>query len=92
MQGCFDKNLMVQKTAFDKNMTVYDVIKEPFSLHGNSKTAKNTFARMNEKTAEKFPEMIKRYGGRCTGVRLRFKTDSKRIGVRASLFVPFLAP
>lgn len=92
MQDRIDRNLIIENTMFDENMRVYDVAKEPFKICGNSKSAENIFARMNEKCAEKVSAEVSNRGERCAGVRLRFKTDSKRIGIRAKLFVSFHAP
>lgn len=92
MKDLIDKNLIITNTDFDENMKVYDVTKEPFALFGNSKTAKNIFARMDEDAAKKVSDAVSNRGVRCAGVRLRFKTDSKRIGFKSSLFVSFHAP
>lgn len=92
MQDRIDKNLVIENTMFDETMKVYDVTKEPFKIYGNSKSAKNIYARMNEVAAEKVSVGVSNRGARCAGVRLRFKTDSKRIGIRANLFVSFHAP
>lgn len=85
MKDQFDKNLSVDNTSFDETLCVYDVTKEPFTLYGNCKTAKNIFARMNEKAAENISPAVSNRGARSTGVRLRFKTNSKRLGIKVNL-------
>ncbi|MBE7034065.1 MAG: hypothetical protein E7406_07565 [Ruminococcaceae bacterium] len=91
MQDNIDKNLVIENTSFDENMKVHDVTKEPFKIYGNSKSAKNIFARMNENAAEKVSVGVKNRGARSSGVRIRFKTDSKRFGIRADLSTTFHA-
>ena len=91
MQDRIDKNLVVENTMFDDVMTVYDVTKEPFAIYGNSKTAKNIFARMDEIAAEKVSVGVKNRGARSSGVRIRFMTNSKRLGIRAKISTTFHA-
>jgi len=91
MQDRIDKNLVIENTCFDEDMQVYDVTREPFKIYGNSKSAKNIFARMNEIAAEKVSVGVKNRGARSAGVRIRFKTDSKRLGIRADLSTTFHA-
>ena len=91
MQDRIDKNLVIENTMFDETMAVYDVTKEPFTIYGNSKTAKNIFARMDDKVAEKVSVGVSNRGARSSGVRIRFKTDSKRLGIRAELSTTFHA-
>ena len=92
MQDRIDKNLVIENTCFDEDMQVYDVTREPFKIYGNSKSAQNSFARMNEKAAEKVSVGVKNRGERSAGVRVRFKTDSKKLGIRATLLTSFHAP
>ena len=91
MQDRIDKNLVIENTMFDDSMEIYDVTKEPFKIYGNSKSAENIFARMNEKAAEKVSVGVSNRGARSSGVRIRFKTSSKRLGIRAELSTTFHA-
>lgn len=86
MKDKFDKNLSFNNTSFDESLKIYDVTKPPFVLYGNCKEAKNIFARMNEKDAGKISSAVKDRGERCAGVRLRFKTNSKRLGLKVMLY------
>lgn len=84
MKDIFDKNLSVEKAVFDDNMKFYRVPSAPFKLYGNCVSADNIFARMPEKIAENISDGVADRAARSAGVRLRFKTNSKRLGLKVN--------
>lgn len=82
MKDKFDKNLSVENTAFDETVKLYDITKKPFRLYGNCDKAENFFSRMPENVAKTVSEGVLDRACRSAGVRLRFKTNSQRIGIR----------
>ncbi len=85
MKDRFDSNLSVENTKFDNKIKIYDVTKHPFKLYGNCKEAENIFARMPESFAQTVSEGVFDRAKRSAGVRLRFKTNSKRLGIKMKL-------
>lgn len=82
MKDRFDSNLSVENTNFDDKTKIYDVTQLPFKLYGNCKEAENIFARMPETFAQSVSEGVCDRAKRSAGVRLRFKTNSKRLGIK----------
>ena len=82
MKDKFDKNLSVENTAFDDCFKLYDITKPPFKLYGNCTTANNIFARMPESIATEVSEGVADRAARSSGVRVRFKTNSRKLGIR----------
>lgn len=82
MKDKFDKNLSVENIAFDDTVKLYDITKKPFRLYGNCDKAENIFSRMPENIAKTVSEGVLDRAKRCAGVRLRFKTNSRRLGIR----------
>ena len=67
---------------FDDSLKLYDITKKPFVLYGNCTQADNIFSRMPENIAEAVSEGVLDRAKRCAGVRLRFKTNSTRLGIK----------
>jgi len=84
MKKEFDKNLVVEKAVFDESFSFYDISESPFKLYGNCKEAENVYARMPEKIAATVSPGVSQSSQRSAGVRCRFSTNSKRIGIKAS--------
>jgi len=90
MNDAFDKNLSVDKATFDSSVTFYDVTKPPFKLYGNCISAKNIFARMPENIAEKVSPGVAHRAAMSAGVRCRFSTNSRKIGIKARFLKTFV--
>lgn len=58
-------------------------MEEPFRIHGLVKTAPNAWRRMPECVAEKVSEGVKRLNFHTAGGRVRFRTDSEYVALRA---------
>lgn len=82
MKDKFDKNLSIENTTFDDTVQLYDITKKPFRLYGNCEKAENIFSRMPENIAKTVSAGVLDRAKRCAGVRLRFKTNSRRLGIR----------
>lgn len=82
MSNIFDRNLSVENKAFDNTVKVCDITQKPFMLYGNCVEAESVFSRMPEAIACKISEGVLDRAKRCAGVRLRFKTNSKQLGIR----------
>lgn len=82
MKDKFDKNLSVENACFDNTVRLHDITKKPFQLYGNCTEAKSIFSRMPEDIAQAVSNGVLDRAVRCAGVRLRFKTNSNRIGIR----------
>ncbi len=82
MKDKFDKNLSVENTNFDNTVKLYDITQKPFRLYGNCSGAENVFSRMPENISKTISEGVLDRAKRCAGVRLRFKTDSRKLGIR----------
>ena len=82
MKDKFDKNLSIENTIFDNSLKLYDITNKPFSLYGNCTQSDNIFSRMPENIAESVSEGVLDRSKRCAGVRVRFKTNSTRLGIK----------
>ncbi len=67
-------------------MKFYKITDEPISIHGlnHIDAQKNEYWRLTEDILEKLPH-YEHLGRRCSGGRVRFKTDSKQILLRYSV-------
>ena len=93
MIDLFDKNLLVYNTGFDDELDILKVPCEKISVYGICKNARNAFARMPEEIAENISPGVSDRALRSAGVRIRFKTNSKRLGINVffSRTVQFLS-
>ena len=82
MTDKFDNNLSIDNKSFDDAMEVYDVTKDPFRLYGNCCNEETMFTRMNLSIAKTVSEGVFDRANRAAGVRLRFKTNSRRVGIK----------
>lgn len=83
MKETFDKNLFSESVVFDETVCFYDITKAPFRIYGNSTVADNIYARMPETFSQKVSAGVFDSAARSAGVRVRFKTNSKRLGIKA---------
>lgn len=84
MKEVFDKNLFLDDAIFDESLCFYDISKAPFNLYGNCRLAKNIFSRMPENIATSISPGVADSAARSAGVRCRFKTNSKKLGIKVS--------
>lgn len=87
-----DKNLKVETSLAEKDIRFFDVCDKPFSLYGVSAPNGNPskFRRMPEDVARKVSDGVYVLHTHTAGGRIRFKTDSKYVAVKAEF--PQLSP
>ena len=77
-----DKNLIVPKTIDKNGMAFYDVTKPPFSLHGVW-YEDGKFYRVKKDVAQNVSPNVVQKSTQTAGGRVRFKTDSTNIAIKA---------
>ncbi len=83
-----DPNLKVECKISRENVTVYDVRKAPFQLHGiipPTDAPDDKFRRMPEDAALAVSRNVHWLHANTTGARLRFRTDSSYIAIHAEM-------
>ncbi len=82
-----DKNFALKEYAVPENSAVYNVLEEPFSLHGliPPQCSDDVFRRMPKDRAEAVSEAVTALHTHCAGGRVRFRTDSPYIAIVATL-------
>lgn len=85
-----DKNLIFDTAVFDDSMEVHDVLKMCEYIYGGC-AGDDVFQRIPEDIAEKISSGVADRAKRSAGIRLSFKTNSRRIGLKVKLkrFVRF---
>ena len=79
-----DKNLAVENTTGLKNIIWLDVKEEPFSVHGLQRPEKGKpFLRMPEEVAAAVSDCVKYLNTNTAGGRIRFRTDSPFVAIKA---------
>ncbi len=78
-----DNNFSAQLPEFD-NMKTYDILQQPFRLYGLMRN-ENGFCRMPSEIADKVSDGVKALNYNTSGGCLRFRTDSRRIILTATL-------
>ncbi len=80
-----DKNFIVKDEAVKEGTKVYDVCDEPFSVHGIFKPTNSCkrFHRVDTVTAANVNEGVATLNTNCAGGRIRFKTNSGYIAIKA---------
>ena len=79
-----DKNMLVAESISGYDVLLYDVRKEPFSLHGfYEPLTEPFFRRVKPDVAEAASEGVDKLSRESAGGRVRFSTDSSYIAVRA---------
>lgn len=84
MNDRYDQNLNSESTSFDEKTKFYDITRPPFVIYGNSKESKNIFSRMPEEVSREVSEAVFDRSQRSAGIRVRFKTNSKKIAVKVA--------
>lgn len=81
-----DKNFELKNTTTG-GMHAFDVLTEPFEIYGllKPKNKNDKYRRMPEEIAESVSEGVHFLHSNTAGGRIRFATDSSRIGLRAKL-------
>lgn len=82
-----DKNFAIPKSVDKEGVVFYNVLSEPFTIHGLicPKNEKEAFCRMNPEAAQKINEVVYRLNTYTAGGRVRFVTNSPYIAIRAVL-------
>lgn len=75
--GDIDENFNIKTKINEKNIKFKSVLSAPFDIHGADKE----FFRMDIKAAEKINKNVERLAANTSGVRIRFKTNSRYIAV-----------
>ena len=83
-----DKNMVVNASIGDTEVTWYDVRQAPFSLHGfYEPLTEPYFRRVPAEVAEATSAGVDKLSRESAGGRVRFSTDSPYIAIRAKLLV-----
>ena len=90
-KDAIDKNLIFDAAIFDDSMEVMDVSKMRGCIYGGCTCDDAIFQRMPGKIAEKISFGVADRAKRSAGIRLSFKTNSRRIGLKVKFkrFVRF---
>ena len=73
-----DKNFNIETKINEKNLRFISVLEDPFDVYG---TCGERYLRLPLKDAERVSEGVKQLAANTSGVRIRFKTDSKFVAV-----------
>ncbi len=79
-----DQNFIVKDSVTQNGTREYDICKAPFSVHGLLPCEERTgFCRMPPEVSARVNKRVHFLNAHCAGGRVRFQTNSRRIGVRA---------
>lgn len=79
-----DKNFAISANIKQENLEWLDVKEQPFSLHGIIyDQSENKYVRMPQKIADKVSDVVKVLNSNTAGGRIRFKTNSSYIAIKA---------
>ncbi len=80
-----DKNFAVKKVVIKEGTRIYNVCELPFSIHGvfSPSDKLESFHRMDPIVAKDISDGVNALNTNCAGGRVRFKTDSSYIAVKA---------
>ena len=73
-----DKNLDINTKINEKDLRFISALEDPFDVYG---TCGERYLRLPLKDAERVSEGVKQLAANTSGVRIRFKTDSKFVAV-----------
>lgn len=79
-----DKNMVVQAKVEEEGVAWYDPQKPPFSIHGLM-YLDGMYRRMPDEVAATVSPGVRKLSGRTTGGRVRFRTDSPFVAIRAKM-------
>ncbi len=82
-----DKNFVIKESKIKEGTRVYNACQAPFSLHGvfAPTSEHDLFLRMNPDTAAAVSDSVAFLNTNCAGGRVRFKTNSSYIAIKAVL-------
>lgn len=81
-----DKNMIVDSNITQEDIVWYDILQPPFSVHGLIFDTENDgFLRMPQEIARIVSPSVNDLVRRTSGGRVRFRTDSDYIAIRAEL-------
>ncbi len=81
-----DKNMVVDANITQEDIVWYDILQPPFSIHGLIfDSDDNGFVRMPRSVARTVSGSVNDLNRRTSGGRVRFRTDSDYIAIRAEL-------
>lgn len=82
-----DKNFAIPKTIDKEDVVFYNVLSEPFKIHGLilPKNENEIFCRIDSDVAQTVSEGVFSLNTHTAGGRVRFVTDSPYIAIRAAL-------
>ncbi len=86
-----DKNFTFATTLEMDDIQFYDVLEEPFSLHGVLHE-KGVFRRMPEAEAQKVSDAVHYLSRNTAGGRIRFRTDSPYIAIHTEMPKTYIMP
>ena len=88
-----DKNLVVETDITEPDIVWLDIKEAPFAIYGVSYDEKRgMYTRMPQEIAEQVSAEVAELNPNTAGGRVRFRTDSKFIGIRAVMKTDFLMP
>ena len=81
-----DRNLRVETGVSEPDLVWLDAREEPFSIHGMFyDEAQGCFVRMEQSVADRVSDGVRWLNRHTSGGRVRFKTDSPYIAIRAEI-------
>ncbi len=80
-----DKNFIIRDTIIKDGVRIYNASEKPFSMHGVFKTDIG-FCRMDTDTAARVSDSVAVLNTNCAGGRIRFKTNSSYIAIKAIMY------
>ncbi len=82
-----DQNFAITQVCSREKVAIYDVLKPPFSVHGLIQPTQQgeSFRRMPKEIAEQVSQGVAQLHVHTAGGRIRFRTDSSYIAVKARL-------
>ena len=82
--SAIDPNFKVETKIQEENIRFYDVLQQPFSIHGVSYQA-GKFRRIPEVVSEKVNAGVLNRHANTAGGRIRFQTDSPYVAIHANM-------
>ena len=79
-----DKNFVVETKIEQKGLKFYDAESEPLKIYGIFREG-DRFRRISEKLAKEVNDGVKILHANTSGGRVRFKTDSRFVAIKAEM-------
>ena len=83
--GAIDKNLKVETTLQETDIQFYDARKAPFRIYGLVDPSIVPFRRLPAKLADQVNEQVSILSTNTAGVRVRFRTNSEYVAIKAMM-------